>query len=125
MAFLHQRAGRWSLRGKARQVSTQGPSWGYFKSQFQSGLSAFDNNFPKMAPITRQSEAGITPRRAFCGGGIADTLDTTPGQIDGFFSQLPLKCYLPELASVGDLLKICPWVASGEKRRILLVLCSL
>ena len=30
------------------------------------------------------------------------TLDTTRGQIDGFFNQPPLKCYLPEVASVGD-----------------------
>ena len=30
------------------------------------------------------------------------TLETTQGQIDGFFSQLPFKCYLPEVASVGD-----------------------
>ena len=29
-------------------------------------------------------------------------LEATPGQIDGFFSQLPFKCYLPEEASVGD-----------------------
>ena len=28
-------------------------------------------------------------------------LETTQGQIDGFFSQLPFKCYLPEVASVG------------------------
>ena len=30
------------------------------------------------------------------------TLKTTQRQIDGFFSQLPFKCYLPEVASVGD-----------------------
>ena len=40
------------------------------------------------------------------------TLETTQGQIDGFFSQLPFRCYLPEVASVGDRHKICPWVAS-------------
>ena len=28
--------------------------------------------------------------------------------MDGFFSQLPFKCYLPEMASVGDRLEICP-----------------
>jgi hypothetical protein len=32
----------------------------------------------------------------------APTLETTRGQIDGFFSQHPFKCYLPEVASVGD-----------------------
>ena len=40
------------------------------------------------------------------------TLEMTQGQRDGFFSQLPFKCFLPEQASVGDRLEICPWVAS-------------
>ena len=40
------------------------------------------------------------------------TLEVTQGQIDGFFSQLPSKCYLTVVASVGDWLEICPWVAS-------------
>ena len=39
------------------------------------------------------------------------TLETTHGQMGGFFSQLPFKCHLPEVASVADWLKICPWVA--------------
>ena len=30
------------------------------------------------------------------------TLETTQGKIDGFFSQLPFKFYLLEVASVGD-----------------------
>ena len=29
-------------------------------------------------------------------------LQTTQGQMDGFFSQLPCKCHLPEVAFVGD-----------------------
>jgi len=29
-------------------------------------------------------------------------LEATQGQMDGFFSQLPYKCYLEEVASVGD-----------------------
>ena len=29
-------------------------------------------------------------------------LEATPGQIDVFFCQLPYKCYLEEVASVGD-----------------------
>ena len=28
--------------------------------------------------------------------------ETTQGRMDGFFSQLPFKCFLPEVASVGD-----------------------
>ena len=39
------------------------------------------------------------------------TLETTEGQIDGFCSKLSFKCCLTELASVGDWLNICPWVA--------------
>ena len=31
-----------------------------------------------------------------------NTLETTQGHIDGLFSQLPFKCYLPEVAFVGD-----------------------
>jgi hypothetical protein len=30
------------------------------------------------------------------------TLETTHGKINGLFSQVPFKCYLPEVASVGD-----------------------
>ena len=45
------------------------------------------------------------------------TLETTQGRIDGFFSQLPFKCYLPEVASVGYCFKICPWVASRVAQR--------
>jgi len=29
-------------------------------------------------------------------------LEATQGQMDGFFSQLPYKCHLEEVASVGD-----------------------
>ena len=39
-------------------------------------------------------------------------LETTNGQMDGFFSQLSYKCHQNRVASVGDWLKICPWVAS-------------
>ena len=37
-----------------------------------------------------------------CRQRAVSTLETTQGQIDGFFSQLPPKCSLPELASVKD-----------------------
>ena len=40
------------------------------------------------------------------------TLEPTQGQIDGCLSQLPFKCYFPGAASVGDRLKMCPWVVS-------------
>ena len=38
--------------------------------------------------------------------------ENNPGQNEGFFSQLPIKFYPPQVVSVGDCLKICPWVAS-------------
>jgi len=34
-------------------------------------------------------------------GGLS-ALEATQGQMDGFFSELPFKCYLEEVASVGD-----------------------
>ena len=58
----------------------------------------------------RDGHCGSTNRQAFPPG--LTTLKTTQGQIDGFFSQFPFNCYLPEVASVGDGLEICPWVAS-------------
>jgi len=36
------------------------------------------------------------------GLGCRAALEATQGQIYGFFSQLPYKCYLEEVASVGD-----------------------
>ena len=33
---------------------------------------------------------------------VLTTLETTQGQIDGFFSQLPHKCHQNRVASVGD-----------------------
>ena len=35
-------------------------------------------------------------------GGLGPTLQATQGQMDGFYCQLPYKCHLPEVASVGD-----------------------
>ena len=42
-----------------------------------------------------------------------------PGNTDGFLSQLQFKCYLLEEASVGDWLKIYPWVASMVETRFM------
>ena len=39
-------------------------------------------------------------------------LGRNPGANGCFFCQLPFKCYLTEVASLGDWLEICPWVAS-------------
>ena len=50
------------------------------------------------------------PTTRLAAGG--STLETTQGRIGGFFSQLPFKCFLPEVASVGNRFTICPWTAS-------------
>ena len=40
------------------------------------------------------------------------TLETIQWQIDGFFSQLPYKCYLGRGSICENRPKICPWVVS-------------
>ena len=42
---------------------------------------------------------------------LYSALEATKGSNDSCSSQLPYKCYLEEVASVGDRLKICPWAA--------------
>ena len=53
-------------------------------------------------------------------------LEATQGQMNGFLSQIPYKCRLEEVASMGDYLKICPqldfkaitWSSSRRRRAI-------
>ena len=45
---------------------TPGPSWGYFKSQFQLGLSTFGDIFPQKRGNGSKNEDMIPPRRALC-----------------------------------------------------------
>ena len=56
-------------------------------------------------------EGGQAGRTSWTRQGQA-ALEATQGQMDGFFSQLSYKCHLEEVASVGDLLKICPQLES-------------
>ena len=55
--------------------------------------------------------SGCTPRvEVFdvrISGSWFAALEATHGQMDGVFSQLPHKCHLEEVASVGESLKIC------------------
>jgi len=64
--------------------ATQGPSWGYFKSQFLQGLSTFDDIFPQKRTNGSKNEHGIPPRRGFCGpnefGGLQKQ-DSRQGQV--------------------------------------------
>ena len=39
---------------------------------------------------------------------VLTALEATQGRMDGFFRQLPYKCYLEDVASVGDRLEFCP-----------------
>ena len=45
-------------------------------------------------------------------------LEATQGQMDGLFSQLPYKCHLKEVASVGGWLEICPQLNSRVVREM-------
>ena len=45
-------------------------------------------------------------------------LETTQGQIEGCFSQLLFKSYLPKVEYVGSWLQICPLVASRVERLV-------
>ena len=66
------------------------------------GLKGLRRGQQRCTPKSRGEEHG-----ACHGLRVQDTtLVTTQGRIDGFFSQLPFKCYLPEVVSVGDWLKI-------------------
>ena len=53
---------------------------------------------PAEVTTTRSRLARAMALRSTCYA----TLERTQGQIDGFFSQLPFKCYLSEVASAGD-----------------------
>ena len=44
----------------------------------------------------------IFARTALRSIAASNTMETTQGQINGFLSQLPFKCYLPEVVSVGN-----------------------
>ena len=63
---------------------------------------------PKICPWVASRVATrphFTPQQAGALGPDASALttpETTQGQMHGFFSQLAFKCYLPEVASVGD-----------------------
>jgi len=44
-------------------------------------------------------------------------LEATQGQMDGFFSQLPYKCHLEEVASAGDDLRFALNSTPGRRER--------
>ena len=68
-------------------------------------LEDFKDARSQNPPGTMPAPRAPTSSRAFS---QHPTLETIQGQIDGLFSQLPYKCYLEDVASVGDKLKICP-----------------
>ena len=48
----------------------------------------------------RAACSSLTPEHSTCRA--TPTLESTQGQFDGFFSQLPYKCFQNQVASVGD-----------------------
>jgi len=64
---------------------------------------------PGAPPVatTPGASGGTAPGGGASVGGASErpkvtALETTQGQIDGFFSQLPCKCHQNRMASVGD-----------------------
>ena len=60
------------------------------------------NNFIPSAKPTDFEEPAEQARMRNIRSRKGAALEATQGQIDGFFSQLPNKCHLEEVASVGD-----------------------
>jgi hypothetical protein len=81
----------------------------------------------KKATGVRRQEGGVRPHSFLLSGKVpspVSTLEATQGQIGGLFSQLPHRCHQNRVASVGNQLKICPWVIfrvvwCGERWRAL------
>jgi len=58
---------------------------------------------PLRGPLCGRAISSPKPERHEPGcEGRGTALEATQGQNDSFFSQLPYKCYLEEVASVGD-----------------------
>jgi len=121
----------------ARVVLSAVITYQYYQTLSSSQLiTTTDNSGPKEVPPARRSggcrccstapasRPGLTLRfHAHCSVKTEEsktTLEATQGQIDVFFSQLPFKCHQNRPASVGDRLKICPWVTSrvGNRKKI-------
>ena len=67
-----------------------------------ASLLADSSLVPEGARAVLRSSSFSPERDQVARGRPLTTLETTRGQIDGFANQLPFKCYLPEVASVGD-----------------------
>ena len=59
-----------------------------------------DTLHPHFHTRIESTKCDLEPRRVIPEASTA--LEATQGQNDSFFSQLPYKCYLEEVASVGD-----------------------
>ena len=75
-------------------------------------LTPYDRNVFCSKAQTVFDLAGTAEEGASFHADAAPTLEATPRQVDGFFSQLPYKCHQNRMASVGDRPEICPWVTS-------------
>ena len=93
-----------------------GPKGGVVSHERGTPVASVASSLPQEKKKEKDSlrEEGLGEPRAHAS---ESTLETTKGQTDGFSSQLPFKCYLPEVTSVGDGLKICPWAATLQGGR--------
>ena len=77
--------------------------------------TSFGNKTLGRSSTRKPSDLSIVLGFAPCRGDLT-ALEATQGQDDSSFSQHPYKCYLEEVASVGNWLKICPRVTSRVVR---------
>jgi hypothetical protein len=115
-----QRLERLNDFGVAVRISmtTQGPWWGYFKSQFQLGLLTFDYISPQKRTNGSKNEHGIPPRRTFCGarGSTAYRKRARHGQILALTSAL--FRFIWQGFSPGPLSRFNPCTHSTFERRL-------
>ena len=80
---------------------------------------------PSLHPIRERIPSAVFFLQRLCvlpRGGISPSaaeqtaLEATQGQMDGLLSHLPCKCYLEEVVSVGEGLKIFPRLDAGVAR---------
>jgi len=64
--------------------------------------SRLESNKEEEEGMARRTRPSVITRLARSACRSDSALEATQGQMDGFLGQLPYKCYLEEVASVGD-----------------------
>ena len=88
IAHSHPRGIGWRIRAGRRRTTASGSLTPKHARRTASGLPAILS--AKASTTLNSQQLWLT------------ALEATQGQMDGFFSQLPYKCHLEEVASVGD-----------------------